>query len=366
MAENLRDKSVDIEKSALVGEMIFEVMQRAFTQAKHSHPDKFFTSSFILAGQVVEMRIVGQGLAQVMGLAFAHLQTDDKHLSSPRLIIELWDQFETGVPSRIGSTRDDLYIHPLFACSHDRRYIIHQVQYSINCFDRKSGHIIGCASSVDELSLYERARPFRVPLTIWHNDQDIPVIHAALVSKDGQGMLFSGLSGAGKTTSAIACLCAGFGYLSEDLVGLQILPNGQCLGHSLYNSTFLDPEHIMRFPALRPYAVKSRYPYEDKLLILPSQVFPLRLERVTTLSAVALPRIVNTKNSTIRRASKGEALLILGPSSLLGVPASPGVRGFNKLAELVTQVPCYWLELGNDLEEIPHCVEEILADATRF
>jgi hypothetical protein len=366
MIENPKNESAEIEKSNLLSEMVFEGMQRAFAKAKHTHPDKVFESSFTLADQLVGMRIAGRGLAETMNLVFAHLRVNGKHIYPPRLTIELWDQSETGIPSRVVSTRDDLYLHPVFMCSDDGRYVIHQLQYSMTCFDRKAGHIIGCISSIEELSLYEMARPLRVPLTIWHNDQDIPIIHAGLVAKNSQGVLFSGLSGAGKTTSAIACLCAGFSFLSEDLVGLQILPNGPCLGHSIYSSSFLNPDHLMHFPTLKPYAIKSRYQYEDKLLILPSQVFPLRLERVTTLSAVALPRIVNTKNSAIRRASKGEALLILGPSSLLGVPASPGVRGFNKLAELVTQVPCYWLELGNDLEEIPHCVEEILADATRF
>lgn len=359
-------KSANVDKSALINEMVFEGMHRAFAKAKDTNPNKFSTRSFILAGQVVEMRVVGRELAETMGSVFAHLETKDIHSHSPRLVIELWDQCETGIPSRVVSTREDLYLHPLYIWPRDGRHMVHQLQYSMMCFDRKTGHTVGCTPSVEELSLYERGRPLRVPLSIWHNDQDIPVIHTGLVSKNGQGVLLAGLSGAGKSTSAITCLCAGFSYLSDDLVGLQILPDGSCLGHSIYNSTFLEPGQLTHFPSLMPHALRSKYSYEDKLLVLLSQVFESKLERVTTIRAVALPRIVNSRNSGIRRASKGEALRVLAPSSLFGVPVSPGIRGFDKLTQLVERVPSYWLELGSDLREIPGCVERLLEEACRL
>jgi hypothetical protein len=36
--------------------------------------------------------------------------------------------------------------------------------------------------------------------------------------------------------------------------------------------------------------------------------------------------------------------------------------GFNKLARLVQQVPCYSLELSNDLEEIPFVLGGLLSE----
>jgi len=366
MNGQLDNKTPKIDKSALFSEMVFESMRRAFAKAKDTKPNKFSTMSFILAGQVVEMRVVGRDLAETIGSVFSHLQTNYTYSHSLRLVIELWDQRESGIPSRVVSTREDLYLHPLSIWARNGRYMVHQLQYSMMCFDRETGHTVGCTPSVQELSLYERGRPLRVPLSIWHNDQDIPVIHTGLVSKNGQGVLLAGLSGAGKSTSAITCLCAGFSYLSDDLIGLQILPDGSCMGHSIYNSTFLEPSQLTHFPPLIPHALRSKYSYEDKLLVLLSQVFESKLERVSTLKAVALPRIINSRNSGIRRASKGEALRVLAPSSLFGVPVSPGIRGFDKLAQLVERVPSYWLELGSDLREIPGCVERLLEDSCRL
>lgn len=342
-------------------EIAFKTMQDAFAVAKGAHPDKIHETYYILAGQGARMRIAGDRLSECIHLPFAHLRTSDMHLPLPHLTIELWDQRETGIPWQIGSAWDDVTLSPSFAGSRDGRFISNTPSHSMTCLDRSTQHIVGCTSNANQLSLYERGRPLHVPLAIWHNDRDVPVIHAGLVSRNGQGVLLAGSRGAGKSTSAITCLCAGLSYLSDDLIGLQSLADGSFVGHSIYGSIYLEADDLGQFPPLRPHAMKGSYPYEDKHLVLLSQVFPSRLERVTTISAVALARIVDNRHSQIRPASKGEALLALAPSSLLVGRISSGVHGFSKLVQLVEHVPCYWLELGRDLNEIPYRVEELLS-----
>ena len=102
---------------------------------------------------------------------------------------------------------------------------------------------------------------------------------------------------------------------------------------------------------------------EDKFLILLSQVYPERLRRDTEITAVALPRVVQADKSRIRPASKAETLLALAPSSLIMPQLSAGMQGFQKLVTLVEHVPCYWLELGRELSEIPHRVDELIESA---
>ena len=104
---------------------------------------------------------------------------------------------------------------------------------------------------------------------------------------------------------------------------------------------------------------------EDKFLVLLSQVYPERLRRVAEIRAVALPRVVHSGKCRIRPASKAETLLALAPSSLIVPQLSPGMQGFQKLVSLVEHVPSYWLELGPELSEIPHCVAEVFESATR-
>jgi hypothetical protein len=213
----------------------------------------------------------------------------------------------------------------------------------------------------DRIFIYERAKPLARLLLNWHNDQDIQVIHTGMVARDGKGILFAGKSGSGKSTSSLACICAGFDYLSEDYVGLESREDSSFVGHSLYNSVFLETRHLARFTELIPYAIKGRPPHEEKSVIILSQIFPERLERVVPIRALAVLRVADTSKPRFRPASKGEALLALGPSSLLQIPnRGLGTLGFNKLAQLVKRVPCYWLEVGNDLGSIAERVDELL------
>ena len=198
---------------------------------------------------------------------------------------------------------------------------------------------------------------------MWHFDHGAPIIHAALVSKANKGVLFAGNSGTGKTTSALSCLAAGFKYLSEDQVALEDSANGVFTGHSLYNSTYVKQGHLNRFPSLAPHTIAGIYPDEEKFLVFLASFFDFRMEPNTRISAVVLPRIVKCQKSCIRQASKAEALLALAPSSLIVGMLSSGMAGFKKLARLVEHVPCYALELGPNVNDIPVCVEETLSQA---
>ena len=344
----------------------FNLMRNAFAQAKRMQPDLFHDSSYVLAGRPVQMRIVGRRLAEFMHLPFAHLRVDDPHLTAPRLTIELWDQAETNVSCQLGLIRDDLDSHPNLKHSADGRYASYQLQHSLVCLDRVSGSMVGYVSNAEELSLYERGRPLHVLLSLWHKSLDMPLVHAGLVSKNGRGVLLAGPGGSGKSTSAIASACAGFDYLSEDLVGLQSSPDDGFVGHSLYSSTFIEPDHLKRFALFEGHAIEGRYSFEKKLLVLLSQIAPLRFARACQIHAVVLPRVLHLPASQLRPASKGEALLTLAPSSLLVGEKSNGLQGFNKLAKLVEQVPCYWLELGGALDEIPCVLERLLSETAGY
>jgi len=341
----------------------FQIMREAFADAKRLHPRGFHDSSYVLAGQRMHMRIVGRKLAEFMDLPFAHLRADS-HLPISSLAIELWDQLETDVPCQIGLMRDDLDLHPNLRRSPDGRYASYQLQHSSVCLDRVSGLMMGWVSNAADLSLYERGRPLHVPLSLWHKNHGMPLMHAGLVSKNGRGLLLVGPGGSGKSTSAIMCAYAGFDYLSDDLVGLELSVDGGFIGHSLYNSTFMEPNHLKRFSQLEGQAIRGKYSFEKKHLVLLSQIASLRFARNCRIHAIVLPRVLHRPTSVLCRASKGETLMALAPSSLLMGERSYGLQGFEKLSQLVEQVPCYRLELGGTLDEIPRVLEGLLSEVS--
>ncbi len=344
------------------GAKTFRVMQEAFEQARQRNPDSCSESFYVFAGKIGRIRIVGRELAKYLLRPFSHLQIDQPVSDAPELKIDLWDERETEISREGGSPSYEFAPNREVKVSLDRRVVRHQVFHTTTLFDRETQHITGCMTGSERLSLYELGRPLHFPLLLWLNDRGGQAMHTGLVSRNGQGVLLGGAGGAGKSTSALTCLSAGFRYLSDDYVGLELLRKDLFLGHSFYCSAHLEPDHLARFPFLQSYGIRGKLPQEDKILFLLSQVFPERLERCVPIRVIVLPRIVDIAKSQWQPATKGEALLRIAPSSLVLLPRV-GMRGFNKIAQLVEHVPCYWLDLGRDLDSIPRCVEELLGAA---
>jgi len=342
----------------------FSVLQAGFEEAWKRQSHSYSETIFSFGRRSARFRIVGQNLAEEILRPFDHLRSIHSNSDPIHLTIDLWDENETEVRCQIGPTLEQDGWNQITAISTENRFIGQQTPNTLSCLDRKAQHLIGSIAWSDRMFIYERAKPLAKLLLYWYTDQQLQVLHGGLVSRNGQGILIAGKSGSGKSSSALACFCGGFGFLGEDYIGLQHLKNGEFVGHSIYNSVFLETDHLAQFPSLRPYILKGRLPHEKKSVVILSGIFPNRLERTTPIRALVLPRLSGQAiESRIGAASKGEALLALGPSSLLEIPSpSRGVKGFNTIAQLVQQIPCYWMELGTDLKSIPRLFEEMVAD----
>jgi len=345
------------------GGVAFQAMGAAFERAMRKFPENVHESCYIFGGNSVRIRIIGRQLAQHILQPFSHLRVDTTGSIPPQLTIDLWDENTTNVRCYTRSRANGTGWTQVTSMSSDGQFIGQLLPNTLTCLDRKAQRIIGSIAWSRRVFIYERAKPLARLLLEWHNDRNIQVLHAGLVSRHDQGVLFVGKSGSGKSTASLASLCAGFNYLGEDYIGLQTLSDGSFIGHSLYSSAFLDAGHLTRFPQLEPYIIKGR-PQEKKSVVILSQVLPGRIERSVPIRILVLPYLINASESRIRPASKVDALLALGPSSLIELP-SRGMDSFGKLAQLVEQVPAYWLGLGRDQNSIPQCVEEIIAGTLR-
>jgi hypothetical protein len=336
-------------------------MRAAFTEAAIARPCELVESFYLFAGRTVHVRVLGRELAETIDRPFSHLRIDQP-VSQPQLTIELWDAHSGRSGSGEEPLNGDGGWYENTVMSNQERFIGQQLPHTFSCLDRKSARIVGSIAWRNRLFVYERAKPLARLLLQWHNDVGVQVIHAALIARANSGLLLAGKSGSGKSTSSLACMIAGFDFLSEDFVGLQLCGDGASFGHSLYNSVFLKSDHLARFTNLNPYAVRGRLPHEEKSAIILSQVFPDRLVRVAQIRALLLPRVIPIRHTQLRPASKGEALLALGPSSLLQIPnRGLGVRGFDTMAQLVERTPCFHLAVGSNVASIPRVVDELLA-----
>ena len=341
---------------------------RALEACEHaltSRPELVFESFFIFGGQRVRMRVVGRELSQHLTRPFAHLRTARDDSAAAALTIDVWDERESHVPYPAGGYPDPTETfwpagNGILAVSAATRYVRYDCTAWVTWIDRAARRIIGWRSNADRVSMHERTRPLPFLLPIWYADSGVDVIHAGLVARDDKGLLFCGSNGAGKSTSSLASLCGGLDFLSDDHVGLEERANGSFVGHSVFGSTRLEPNHLTNFPQLIEHAIPSFEWYETKSLILVAEAMPLRVKPSVPIRAIALPAIVDKPRGRILPASRAEALRAIAPSTLMQMPFGATPNRFTKLSRLALSVPAFRLELGRDFDGIASRVGELL------
>lgn len=327
----------------------------AFAGAVAGVPGALVETDYRIAGYPVRLRIAGGGLAADIDRSLGHLRATGA--AYPALTIEIWDDEEAG-PAGWTDWPEDVDFYGTISVADDARFVLNQRQSSVMLLDRRENRITGCVRGRASLFLDERARPFHRLLSIWLDDRDIQFIHAALSVVEGHGLLFVGRGGSGKSTSSIACFLAGFPFLSDDFVALEKAEEGRLVGHSLYATCLIASDHIGRFASLSRIAHPANHDIELKSVVYLADHQAARFATDTRIAAVILPKVVDRPKSTYSRAKPMEAMLALAPTSIIILPgAAPSA--LDKLSELVTSVPAFWLELGHDVARIVPTVRQI-------
>ena len=335
-----------------------------FERALRARADLVVERWFRMAGVPTRFRVVGPDFAGKVLRPFAHLAVDAA--DDAFLTVDLWDQSETGIGAAACEVHSTLDWFGCFGSSANGRFVMHELAQTKSVLDRVERRLVGWAGTHEQLTLYELGRPLHSQLLLWHKDRGIQAVHAGLVARDGEGILFGGPGGSGKSTVALTCHRAGFDFLGDDYIGVERRDDGGWIGHSVYSSTHVDPGHLETFPALVPHAVHGTLPTEDKVVVLLSEARPERLVRHARIRAIVLPRVAHTDTTVIRPASSAEALLQLGPSSLLMLPhAGVDAAEFKRMSTLVETVPTYRADLGRDFERIPDRIQEVLESSIR-
>jgi hypothetical protein len=336
-----------------------------FDQARLRGREPLQTSYFRFADAPVRMRVVGHSLNDHLKRSYAQLLADDVDPNGPfALTIDAWDRATTGlgcpgVPMPPDQTR--LLDLGLITTYGDGRIIRYERGHYVNAIDRLSHQIFTWRADGNDQALYERAKPFPIMLEVWYRDLGVQQLHAGLVARDGKGVLFIGQSGSGKSTCTLACALDGFDYLGDDHNGLQMTQDGRCIGHSFYNAARIGPGHLEHFPELRAHEVPPHNEYDQKSLVWMTQVTG-RVARKCDSVAVVMPRIVSGGSTRFRPASKVQTLIALAPSTLKA-PMGAGFGGFMNLTEFIPKIPCFLLECGSDVRQIPDCVRQMVHQA---
>lgn len=191
------------------------------------------------------------------------------------------------------------------------------------------------------------------------------LLHAAALAWQGQGVLITGPSGAGKTTTMLQCVRAGFRFVSDDATLLTRNAQGEIVALATLNTMHVTPTTVDFFPELGPF-VNERADNGKATIFLP-EVYPDAMAAADSPHALApvrlliVPSLQGSRDGAFEplagRAVLSEAL----PLSVDLQQPDAAVAHLDLLAQLVRQARCFRLHLPPDVVSVPGLLADRLA-----
>jgi hypothetical protein len=217
---------------------------------------------------------------------------------------------------------------------------------SLSLHDKRSREGIFWTRDAERLPLWERAQPFRDILRWVARDQDLCLLHAAVVGDSRGAVLLTGRGGSGKSTAALACTLFGLRVLSDDMC--LVSADAPLRVHGLFGVAKIDDAGLGLLPELRA-SVSGPERTEDGKAFLALSTLNGGLESVegVPIRGLVLPRIAARGEAPVRVAP-ARALLGSGPTNVLELTGG-GAQELALLGVLVRSLPTYSLAIGADV-----------------
>jgi hypothetical protein len=186
---------------------------------------------------------------------------------------------------------------------------------------------------------WERAAPLRPALYWALGGSGRHLVHAGVVGDDRGGVLLAGARGSGKTTVVHAALRHGLGFVADDYVLLRAGREWEAV--SIYTTVSLlrsgpTAKAVLDVAASMPGSIRESLP----------------------VRAVVVPRVRGGR-ARLQPVSPAVALRAWAPSTALHMPFDNGAV-VTSLADVIREVPCFTLDVGDDEAELAAAVERVL------
>ena len=322
-----------------------------------------------LGGAHVRLRLAGSALEPVLMPALRHARIDTTP-GEPELTIDAWDARSTGVgppgfPWRAEDVRERGEIREFNTAA--IRTIYHaggpgpgRNFHALSMLDTVARTAWFTVASAECVPWYERAAPLRAILLLGLHAPGRLLVHAAALGRAETGMLLAGGAGAGKSTTALACVIAGLDYAGDDYVVLD-LRGATPIAHSVYGTAKVVPNTTALLPELAARVPEVAGEDREKLVVDLAGTWAERMRASIPVSVVVLPVVRGAQRSRLTRCSPAAALRALAPTTIHQLP-SVGGSALAQLAELVRRVPAYSLELGSSPQEAATVLASMLEE----
>ncbi len=308
-----------------------------------------------LAGAALRLIFANDTLPAFIMPAISHLEDE---IEKPDLTIYLWDTDSTNVPMAHMpfDTKDFTSRREVRGANEDGYFLTYDLYCGIlSILDSQHNQAIWWIHNTSQMPDYERAAPLREILQQWFTLRGGQFIHGAALGTATGALLLTGRGGSGKSTTTLACVSDDLKFIGEDYCLLTDIDSCPTV-HSVYASAKLDHHSLSLLPHLCPYIINpDRLPDEKAVLMLHPH---FDICRQAPIKAILVPRVVQHVITTLKPASRAEALLALAPSTIL-LLSSAGQPAMQRLKYFIQRLPVYGLELGSDLHAIPDVIQNI-------
>ena len=209
------------------------------------------------------------------------------------------------------------------------------------------------------LPSWELTAPLRYQLHWSLGQQQLAFVHAAVVGKDGKGILLVGRGGAGKSTATAACLDNGWEFLADDYCVLECSPVPRA--HSVYRYAKLAETSLAMVPGLRD-AVAWQRPADAKHVLDIAGRRPEQMVRSLELVAVVLPEITTSHALPVEVHGARRARDLV--ASTMFQMASPSTASLRVVAEVIESLPAYRVGFNDTAHAIVAALDQVLHEVT--
>jgi len=196
------------------------------------------------------------------------------------------------------------------------------------------------------------------PLAEMHKYRGLYCLHAAALYGSDIGILVSGESGCGKTTTSLSLVTNGFKYISDDTLLIEKL-NGGVTVYPLYKSFNINQDTVKRFPHLfkngnKLFSEKGKVPIDISKLIPDSHIQSAKPD------VIIFPKIISSAKSNIQPIGQLEVYQRLLSQIILSIDNNIAEKQLNALELLVKQTKGFELLSGKDLYENPDSILDLI------
>ena len=231
----------------------------------------------------------------------------------------------------------------------------------LTALDEHNGHTVALVHAPARWPLRHYKQGIFITLYQLLRGHGLHLIHASAIGRDGRALLIAGRSGAGKTTTMLTCVDAGYQFLGDDTTLLWLDPAGTVQVAALLSTLDVTDKTAAWFPQLAPFLSPQRN-HTGKRQIILSEAFPQRVAAQAQVVALLMPMVTGAVTTTLTPLNKATLLNdLLFFSVDLQDPAFTR-RHVEFLAQLVEQNPVYLLRLGSEREDVLRAIADALAE----